>query len=213
VVAHHRGEREQQEVADQQTVDRLTHRHGVFPDIDEKQQHQLAREQHGRGPARRRCRAATQHRNTGEIGLEKMHDSERAKRRRRCPDVRGRETARRARRNKPPRRPPAQHVFELGHREIRPCPRAANGSAPPLHLESKTVKKSPFKKTPLSRESAANARATCGNRRYRALKPKGNFGSHECDTGREDDIMKNNHRPYSHHPHPAACRARREWWN
>jgi hypothetical protein len=78
VVAHDEGEREQQHIAQQQAVDRLAHHHRVLADIQQQQQHQLAGEQHRR--ARRGDDAERQRdiENTGEIGLEEMHDPERA---------------------------------------------------------------------------------------------------------------------------------------
>jgi hypothetical protein len=79
--AHRKGEREQQQVADQEAVDRLARDAGVLADIDDQKQHQLAGEQHGRA---RRGHDAERQRNVedaGEIGFEKMHHPERAEER------------------------------------------------------------------------------------------------------------------------------------
>ena len=78
MLAHDEGEREQEYIADQQTVDRLAHHHRVLADIEQQQQHQLAGEQHGR--TRRRDDAERQRdvENAGQIGFEEMHDAERA---------------------------------------------------------------------------------------------------------------------------------------
>jgi hypothetical protein len=46
VVSRQEGKREQKQIADQETVDRLPHHHRILTDIDEQQQHQLAGEQH-----------------------------------------------------------------------------------------------------------------------------------------------------------------------
>lgn len=94
MLAHQEGEREKQEIADQKAVDRLPHHHCVLADIDEKKQHQLAGEQHGRA---RRGNNSERQRNVedrGEIGLEKMHHPERAEKRTdadamACPKQRG----------------------------------------------------------------------------------------------------------------------------
>ena len=78
VAAHHRGERDHQQIADQQSVDRLADDLGVFADVDQQQQHQLAGEEDGRT---RRCHNAGRQRDVedaGEIGLDEVHHAERA---------------------------------------------------------------------------------------------------------------------------------------
>jgi hypothetical protein len=47
-MAHHKGEREQQDVAEQEAVDRLPHDNRILADIEEQQHHQLAGEEHRR---------------------------------------------------------------------------------------------------------------------------------------------------------------------
>jgi hypothetical protein len=75
------GKREQEKIADQETVDRLAHHDRIFADIDKQQQHQLAGEQHrgsGRGDYAERQGDVD---DAGQIGFEEVHHAERAEKR------------------------------------------------------------------------------------------------------------------------------------
>ena len=81
MLAHHEGERKQQQVADQQAVDRLAHHPRILADIDQQQQHQLAGEQDGRAGRRDDAGGQGDVEGRGEIGLEEVHHPERAEER------------------------------------------------------------------------------------------------------------------------------------
>ncbi len=79
VMTHQRRERDHQEVADQQAIDRLADDLGVLADIDQQQQHQLSGEQDARSRRGDDAERKLDVEDAGEIGLDEMHHAERAK--------------------------------------------------------------------------------------------------------------------------------------
>ena len=104
VVPHQVGNHDDQDVADQEAVDRLAHDDRVLVDIDQQQQHQLAGEQHRRPRRGRRSRTAATHRRRWR-DRSRGSASRRARRRmRRCRCARANETAPTGSRSKESRR-------------------------------------------------------------------------------------------------------------
>ena len=158
VVAHHGRQRQQQQVADQQAVDRLAHHHGVLPDIDQEQQHQLAGEQHRRAGRRDDSERQRDIEAAGEIGLEKMHHPERAKE---CADAQPPAGAKQRREHDEVDEGVGrqeEQVCEFGHRDTRSLHFRAHGTVPTDYRQ--TVKIRPV--ASVGTAATRGTRSACG---------------------------------------------------
>jgi hypothetical protein len=75
VLPQQKAERHRQEIAGEQTIDRLAHRCCVLLHIEEEDHHQLAGEQHGRS-GRNHAERQLHIKDRGKIGLDEVHDAE-----------------------------------------------------------------------------------------------------------------------------------------